>query len=262
MDTKQITEMIRRGEIDCNNQSRFLSVLAKGLMFELRENISVRNIPVPHLIMNTGDETMMLEVKGQDHSKEPFETVNEDYIYTIVPRCAVTPKGINLILDQLSNPYTNGVFQYDNGEEIITFTSEFRRIPMNVTFELSYVVDSFNDFLEVVQQIITKMAFVRTFYITYMGQTICCSYNIPDSFDGEHMLEFDEATADDRRRKLTFDITVETYIPVFNNRTVIPADGYIKHASVYVGPGEQSSLNLINRGSGEKLNKGYNDETD
>lgn len=258
MEIREITEKIRRGEIDCNNQSRFLSILSKGLLAELRDNVAVRDVPVPHYIPNTGDEIMMLEVKGQDHSKEPLETVNENYIYTIIPRCVVTPKGINMVLDQLSNPYTTGRFQYESDDEVVTFVSEFRRIPMNVSFELIYLVDSYNDFLEIVQQVITKMAFVRTFNITYMGQQIRCSYNIPDSLDGEHMLDFDEATTDDRRRKMSFDITVETCIPVFDNRTVIPADNYIKHTQFNLdGYGKEG---IADKGPHEELNN--NHETD
>ena len=39
MKIREITEKIRRGEIDCNNQSRFLSILSKGLLAELRDNV-------------------------------------------------------------------------------------------------------------------------------------------------------------------------------------------------------------------------------
>lgn len=232
MTNREIAEKIRSGEIDCNNQDLFFSILSKGLLFALRDCISVRKKPVPHYIVNTGDELMALEVKGQDNSKEPLEVVNENHIHTIVPRCVVTPKGVNLLPDQLTSPYANGVFQMDDGENVITFTSEFRRMPMNITYELVYLTDSYTDSLEIVQQIITKLAFIRTFNITYMGQMIKCSYNLAENYDTENMLEFDEATTDDRRRKLTFDITVETNIPVFNERTVIPADNYIKKIAI------------------------------
>lgn len=236
MTAQELALKIRSGEVDCNNQSLFFSILTKGLLAEMRNNLSVRGIKIPHFIPNTGDETMMLEVKGQDHSKEPLETVNEDHIYTAVPRCAVEPKGINLITDQLTNPYANGQFQMEYMEGIYTFTSEFRRIPLNVKYSLQYVVDSYTDSLELVQQIITKLAFVRTFNITYMGQVIRCSYNIPEDFDTEHMIEFDETTQDDRRRKISLEITVETNIPAYNERTVMPSDQYIHDFEIGVNP--------------------------
>ena len=76
---------LRTGEIDANNQSLFLSILIKGLIYNLNDKISVRGKYVPHYILNTGDDIMYLEVKGQDHSIEPLEVSNEDYIYTMVP---------------------------------------------------------------------------------------------------------------------------------------------------------------------------------
>jgi hypothetical protein len=72
------------------------------------------------------------------------------------------------------------------------------------------------------------------------------------------MLDFDEATTDDRRRKMSFDITVETCIPVFDNRTVIPADNYIKHTQFNLdGYGKEG---IADKGPHEELNN--NHETD
>lgn len=242
MDTNEITEKIRSGEIDYNNQSRFFSVLIKGLMWKLRQDIKIRGEVVPHFIVNTGDDIMYLENKGQDHSKDPFEVTNEDYIYTKIPRCVVEPKGISLQPDQLTSPYSNGVSQYDDGENLLTFTSEFRRMPLKMNFGLQYLVDSYTDLLELIQQIVTKLAFVQTFPITYMGQTIICSYNIPESMDGETNLEFDETTTDDKRRKLNLDIEVETNLPIFDVRTIIPASKYIKKYEHDLEVGSDSSI--------------------
>lgn len=228
MDISELTNKIRRGEIDYNNQSRFFGLVIKGLLWKLRQDIQIRGMVVPHYIVNTGDDVMYLENKGQDISKEPFEVTNEDYIYTIVPRCAVSPKGISLQPDQLSSPYSNGISQYDDEENVISFTSEFRRMPLKMTFDLQYVIDSYTDTLELIQQIVTKLAFVQTYTITYMGQSITCSYNIPESLDGELAVDFDEATTDDRRRKLNINVDVETNLPIFDTKTIIPASKYIQ----------------------------------
>ena len=111
-------ERIRRGEIDINNQELFFSILLKGLLLSLEDEISIRNISVPHFIVHTGSDALYLEHKGYDISKEPTQVTNESYIYSIVPRCVVTPGGIDLVPDQLSNPYTLGQAQYDSGENL------------------------------------------------------------------------------------------------------------------------------------------------
>src|SRR5574344_641679 len=109
---------LRTGEIDANNQSLFLSILIKGLIYNLNDKISVRGKYVPHYILNTGDDIMYLEVKGQDHSIEPLEVSNEDFIYSQIPRCMVQPTGINVQMDQLSNPYSHGRFEVEHNDMV------------------------------------------------------------------------------------------------------------------------------------------------
>lgn len=247
MELNELTNKIRGGEIDCNNQSHFFSILIKGFLWHLRNSLNIRNIPIPHIILNTGDETMMLQVKGQIQSLEPRENINEDYIYNIVPRCVVTPKGINLQSDQLSSPYSTGQYQIEVDDQLVTYVAEFRRMPIKLSVELKYIVDNFTDFLELVQQIITKQSYIKTFNIEYMGQNIHCSYNWPDSFDGEHLMEFDLATTENRNHMLSLDIEIESNIPIYDPKTSIPAHKRIAKISSEVEPvnvGEIENMNL------------------
>lgn len=246
MSLGKIIENIRSGKIDINNQELFFSHLIKGLMLKLDTDISVRGIPVPHIIVHTGSDALYLEKKGQDYSLEPMQISNENYIYNISPRCIVKPGGIDLVLDQLTNPYSLGQLQYDDGEMIYNLCGEFRRIPLKLSVELTYFTDTYRDMLELVQQTITNLAFIRTYNITYMGQQITCSYKIPEAFSGEHMTELDGATQDDKSQKLTITIEIETNLPVYEKRTIMSNDQYIAGigsritgASLYVYEDEQ-----------------------
>ena len=227
--SKHIVEQIRGGEIDINNQELFFSSLIKGVMLGLNKDVKIRNIPVPHFIVHTGSDALYLENKGQDMSIEPYEVSNESYVYTTIPRCVVSPGGIDLLPDQLTNPYTLGQLQYDSGSEILNLTGEFRRIPLKLTVELQYFTDSYRDMLELVQQVITKLTFVRTFHITYMGQSIICSYKIPESFSGEHLTDLDGTTQEDKNHKLSLSIEVETNLPVYMEKTIMLSDKIISN---------------------------------
>lgn len=227
MEVKEIVEKIRKGEIDINNQELFFSTLIKGLILKLKEDISIRGIPVPHIIVHTGSDALYLEKKGQDQSIEPLEISNENYIYNITPRCVVNPGGIDLIVDQLTNPYILGQLQYDSGDNLYNLVGEFRRLPLKLNVELKYFTDSYRDLLELVQQTLTNLAFIRTYHITYMGQQITCSYKIPEAFSGEHITELDGKTQDDKSHTLPLTIEVETNLPVFEKRTIMNADSYI-----------------------------------
>ena len=228
-ETKALWEKVQKGEIDINNQQLFFSIVAKGFIYKLNQNLKLRGVNIPHYILNTGDDIMYLEIKGQDHSVEPLEVVNEDFIYSKVPRCMVQPTGINVQMDQLSNPYSHGKFELEYEDMIYSFRSEFRRIPVTYGFSLKYYVDNFTDSLDIIQQIITNLSFVNLFKVIYLGQQINCSYQIPDSYQTEYMMEFDGITTESKYRTISLELEVSTNIPILHNETIMPSNAYISN---------------------------------
>ena len=222
---------IRKGDLDINVQDLFLSTVIKGLLYNLNDCIKVRNIPVPHYIMHTGDDRMFLAARGYDASIEPLKISNENTIYDIIPKCIVTPSNITLDMAQLTSPYSIGKCQLELNTDkycgVYALKGEFRRIPLKITVDLKYVTDSYTDMLELMQYIISNLAFIRSFNIMYLGQIIKCSYKIPDSFNDEHSMDIDGAMADGRTHGLNISIELETSIPIFSNKTMMAADKII-----------------------------------
>ena len=223
--THKIVNDIRTGVLDINVQDLFVSLVLKGLLYNLNTCINVRKTPVPHIILHTGDDRMYLEARGFDASIEPTNISNEaNTIYNIIPRCIVNPSGIDLDVAQLTSPYSIGSIQYDVKEGdnagLYLLKGEFRRVPIKLTCELKYYTNSYTDMLELIQHVISNLAFIRTFDIMYMGQKIKCSYKIPESFGEEHTMELDGAMTDNRNHSLNLSIELESNIPIFNNRTI------------------------------------------
>lgn len=218
---------IRNGVLDVNIQELFVSSLIKGLLFNLNKDIKIRNISVPHMILHTGDDRMWLETKGYDASIEPLTISNENNVYSIIPKCIVTPSSIDLDINQLTSPYSIGTLQYEvkSGDNmgVYALSGEFRRMPIKISVDLKYYTDSYTDMLELIQYIISNLVFIRTFNIVYMGQKIKCSYKIPENFGEEHTMEIDGAVSENREHSLNLSIEVESNIPVFNNKTIAPA---------------------------------------
>ena len=224
---REIINKIREGEIDINNQSLFFPIIIKGLLVKLNKQLKIRGGMIPHFIIHTGDDTMYLSVKGQDASIEPLEISNEEYVYNSVPRCLVTVSGLNLETDQLTSPYVNGQLQYESDDSIYTFVGEFRRVPLKLTVNCKYYVDSWGDLMELTQHIITKLAFVQTYTVSYLGQAIRCSYTIPTSVDGEYTTELDGTTQDNKLRTTELQLEIETNIPVWEPRTIMSTEDRI-----------------------------------
>jgi hypothetical protein len=218
---KELINNIRIGKTDINNQELFFSVIMKGLILQLQDDINIRGIKVPHMIMHTGDDLMYLEKRGYDASQEPLEITNEDNIYSVVPRCMITPGGINIVADQLTNPYTIGNFQFETDDNLIDISAEFRRLPIKLDINLKYLTSTYRDLLEVTQQILTKLAFIRTYTVVYMGQQICCSYRLPDAFSGEYLTDLEGNTMESKNKTLEISLEIETNLPVISAPTVM-----------------------------------------
>ena len=217
----QLIEDIRQGVIDINNQQNIFSILLKGLIVDLNNGISIRGIPVPHMILHTGDDTMYLENKNLNYSAESIEVTNENYVYNIIPRCILNPGGVNFMTDQLTSSHAIGQLQIEYKDDIHRLVGEFRRLPFNIGVELQYYLDTFTDKLELMQQVATKLAFIRTYKIVYLGQVITCSYKIPESMQGEWMMELDGSIDGNRSKKVNISLEIECNLPVFEPRTIM-----------------------------------------
>lgn len=250
MENISIVDKIRNGLVDCNNQQLFLSTVLKGLMLRLNRSIKIRDIFIPHMIINTGDDVVWLMEKEYDYSKEPLEITNEQYIYNTLPRCIVTPQGINIMADQLSCPYTTGEFQVEYEDNLYTLCGEYRRVPLKIGVDLKYHLDTFTDLLECMQHIITKMAFIQNYNITYMGQVITCSYHIPESLEGEWQAEMDGTTNDEKNRILPVSLEVESNLPVFDHHTVSEINRITHPIDTIKIPGDETIQRDLATGKG------------
>lgn len=225
---KELREKIIRGEIDINNQENFFKALYRGFLYDINKKIKVRGCEIPHFVLNSGDDTMFLEVKGQDHSKEPAETVNEDYVYNQIPRAMVQFNGINILTDQLTSLYSRGNFVLPYKDFLYGITAEFRRMPIKCEASVKYYFDNFSDLMEASQGLITNLAFINNYAISYLGETVNASYKLPESVEGQLNLEFDGITTDSKNRTIEISYEIESNLPVYMPRTVIFEDNYIR----------------------------------
>ena len=216
----EIRHKIQKGEIDINNQEPFFKNMIKALVLKLNRDFTCRGVSIPHYMLNTGDDIMYLENKGQDQSIEPYEVSNENFVYTTVPRCMISLGGLDFLGDQLTSPYSQGQFQYKGQDYLIEFTAEFRRMPFKLSVELKYCFDTMTDVFEYIQEVFSRALTVQTFQFQYLGQAITCSYQVPTSYSTEVNMTFDGYTTDSKTRNVSLSIEIEGNFPYFHPKTV------------------------------------------
>lgn len=163
-----------------NRDERFFSVLVKGALSWLNQNIVMYNKSINHFIFNTGSSYLYVESNGYEFSMN--ETSGEDQMYMKMPRCVIELGDINIPMEELSAPYVRGVYERLDGNTIKGYNAQIRRLPLEVSLSAKYVLSNFNEAIILVQELIDKVTFQQYFNITYLGQIIQCSLELDSNY--------------------------------------------------------------------------------
>lgn len=195
---------------------RFFSVLVKGALSWLTRNIVLYDKPINHFIFNTGSSYMYVESNGYKYSLS--EVSGEDQIYMKTPRCVVEVDSISIPTEELTQPYVRGTYERIVNNEVIGMNAEMRRLPIEMTIKLHYVLSNFNESMVLLQEIIDKLVFNKYFRITYLGQTIHCSLDWPTEQSIE-VNKIDMASSDKNQKNIEFSLKITSSYPQIDERT-------------------------------------------
>jgi hypothetical protein len=99
---------------------------------------------------------------------------------------------------------------------------------------LKYYFDSFTDAINVAQQVLSKCAFVNNFEVSYLGQNIISSFELPEGETIEKMIEFDGLTMESKNKTMSFSLEILTNYPVILNGTVVKSNSFAKEQIIEV----------------------------
>lgn len=207
-----------------NRDERFFSLLMKGAISWLNKNIVMYGKPIQHMIFNTGSSIMFVEFNGYEFSMT--EVSGEDQMYMHLPRCVINIGSINIPTEELSNPFCRGNYERRDGNFLQGFNAEIRRLPIEMSLSLQYVLSNFNEAIILVQELLDKIVFQKYFNITYLGQVIRCSIEFPGDTTIE-LNKIDMASPDDKNRHVNLEVKICTNYPIINDRSEIATDKVI-----------------------------------
>ena len=227
---KKIDKWVRPWEIErFDNLSvrdeRYFSILVKGCLGWLTRHIKMYNKPIKHFIFNTGSSYMYVEANGYYNSW--VETTGEDYMYMQTPRCIATLQEISIPTEELSSPFIRGNYErYSDDGQIKGYNAEMRRLPIEMTIQLQYILSNFNESIILIQELFDKLVFQRYFKITYLGQHIQCSIEFPNNASLPQK-KIDLASTEDNHRTIEISIKLNSTYPIINQDTEINASQII-----------------------------------
>ena len=228
-----------------DRDDRFFAVITKGILSYLNENIVLYNKPINHFIFNTGSSYLYIEKNGYKYSMN--EVTGEDNLYMKMPRGMVELSSISIDTAELSNPFVRGQYERLNGDIIQGFNAMMRRLPIEISMEIKYVLSNYNESIVLLQELYDKLIFQRYFYITYLGETIQCSIEFGTDAKPEFN-KVDLTSTDVNQRNLTIGIKVATNYPIIDERTELLNDMVIDN-----GVQQQMTIAHTNADTGQHI---------
>ena len=203
-----------------DKDERFFAIVIKGVLAYLNKNIVLNGKSINHFIFNTGSSYLYLENNGYEFKL--CETSGEDNMYMKMPRCIVNMGNIVAVTEELTSPYVRGNYERLSSisNRIETYNSELRRLPLEISISLQYVLSTTNEGLILIQELIDKIIFQRYFNIIYLGQRIMCSVEFPSDFKIEFN-KLDLASPDVNQKLINLDLKLCTNYPLINPSTEV-----------------------------------------
>ena len=199
---------------------RFFSIVIKGCLNYLNRTILMYNEPINHFIFNTGSAIMYVESNGYEFKWS--ETTGEDQMYMKLPRCICEVNDINIPVSDLTNPYVRGTYERRSStmNEYKGYNAQIRRLPLEISMNLRYVLSNLNESIILVQEIIDKLVFQQYFNVNYLGQIIQCSIEFPVQTNiNINKIDFD--STETNQRTIEIQIKINTNYPIINELTEI-----------------------------------------
>ena len=204
-----------------DRDDRFFSVIVKGALAYLTNNIVMYGKPIKHFIFNTGSAYMYVETNGYKYSVT--EVTNEDTIYMERPRCVATLGVISIDTAELTQPFVRGTYErLDQADgQIKGYNAEIQRLPIEVKLDLQYVLSTFNESVTLAEELIDKLCFQKYFSVVYLGQVIKCSLEFPRDYTIQ-LNKVDMSSAEPNNRNINISLVLCTSYPAVDEETEVP----------------------------------------
>lgn len=206
-----------------NGNLRYTQILGDG---------SSEEITVPFLFdMGTNNTEKYLQDNFVTFGDQcGYKRINGNF--DILPRGALSLTSVSINAENITNRFVLGEYVRLDAKtgEPRTYVANLYALPLTVTFSMTIYCSTLNELLKIDQAYREFFYKNKTFYITYRGMEIACRAGFADSMGIDKTTNYAMGSYSDSQEhmKLTMDVAVETYQPVFDPTTEMPATDKIK----------------------------------
>lgn len=168
----------------------------------------------------TDDECTMAGIKKIDGDFKP------------IPFGVITLNGTSIDSGNISNRFVMGRYSRKEKDGVKSYVSFLYSIPLTMNFQAAIKCDNMNTMWKIEQAFREFFYKNKTYHINYKGMSVPVRVGFPESTGEEKTNQYTMGQQNDGADiKLTFDLTCETYQPVFDPLNERPADQMIRTMS-------------------------------
>lgn len=212
-----------------------------GLVNELNNRINYEQqwadketqiVKVPFFYAMSGDERFLQDYFSNWSDCAPdFIEGNTDPI----PRGTIFLTGVSVLSGNITSRYVRGYYNKEVDGELKRFNSYINSIPVQLNFSAEILVDTSIDTFKIIQSAIGVLYRTLVFNVNYKGFRIPTQAGFPDNYNTDKQFEFTYGTTD--RLKTTFDIELQSYLPIPDPTQEFFAGNNIQETSLTVDTG-------------------------
>ena len=190
-----------------------------------------REVRVPWFYAMSGDENFLQDYFSNWSDCAPdFIEGNTDPI----PRGTVWMTGYSVMSANLTSRYVRGYYTKEIEGELKRFNSYINSIPIQMNFSAEILVDTTIDSFKIVQAITSLFYRTQVFSVNFKGFRVPSQAGFPDTYPLTKQFEFTYGVTD--RYKVTFDIEVQSYLPITDDSEEFFAGNNITHMTSSTDP--------------------------
>lgn len=189
-----------------------------GLIKELNDKLVFENtweddrkttVRIPFFYAMSGDERFLQDAFSNWNDCYPdFIEGNTDPI----PRGTIFLSGVSILSSNLTSRYVRGYYTKEVEGQLQRFNSYLNSIPLQLNFNAEILTDTSLDSFKIMQSAISLLYRTLVYSVHYNGFRVPTQAGFPESYASTKQFEFTYGATD--RLKVTFDIEVQTYLPI------------------------------------------------
>ena len=202
-----------------------LNILNNNISYsQAWDNDDIEEIKVPWWYNMSGDERFKQDF--YTHYAHACPPVPIDGNFDVMPRGAITYKGSTIANQRITSRFVQGHYLKEVDGQLQSFTSYLYSIPLSIPIACEMWIDTQTTALKIEQAIMETFYKTVTFYVYFRGLRVGCTAGFPETTTFEKNIAYSFET--DNKIKISFNIEIETYLPVFDKTAEMNSNNNIK----------------------------------